>query len=789
VGIALDSGVSAASEAIPRALEELAGSTAPHLIGIRHHSPTLAAAVPELLDAGRPDLILLEMAEELQPWIEWLGSPDLVAPVALAAARRDGQGLLFYPLADFSPELAVIRWARAHAVEVRAFDLPLALSEGETLTGRSRLELPGGGPELLTHLSEQFDAPDGDELWDRMVEVRAAGSPAEAVRRAGLLVGWTLRLQAEAACGASAHDLRREAWMRYRLSEALQTHQRLTAVIGAFHGPALLRTATGAEPSRTPVEVVTSMVPYTFALLDSRSGYPAGIRDPEWQQAFWAGGCTPAAADRSLVTASLGVCRELRQRGHPAGVPDARETVRFARDLARLRSLPGPGRRELVESLQTCLAQGEPLGRGRAVAAAMQTVLVGGRRGTLPEGAPRSGLAPHIERHLAELRLPGPANPAEIEIRLDPLRSDLDRRREIAIQRMRVCGIPYADPLNAFADDTLTVTRRWLLAWGPASSALVEVAAVYGVTLEQAALGRLRHMLARARYARGMAISAWLEIVSNAAEAGLTDFTWTQLRDLIAAGQHQAGLTEIVQTIDLVDRLEHGHVPGLVPGSAQQDVAKRDYMPALITAAVRQVEGLSGSNRVEDARALLSLVQRDRAAGSQLIGQQRLRHALEQLSENGSPLMQGTASALRVVLGFASVSSLGERLGSWVDAASDRSAQSALAMRLRGALLAAAPILQAAPEISRALVERVAALDTPAFLRRLPALRDGFEVLSPADRCRFLDAIRDRLGDATVDLRLDYSSDMLSALTEADVYGRLFVEKLDGEVLEWLPTT
>jgi hypothetical protein len=152
--------------------------------------------------------------------------------------------------------------------------------------------------------------------------------------------------------------------------------------------------------------------------------------------------------------------------------------------------------------------------------------------------------------------------------------------------------------------------------------------------------------------------------------------------------------------------------------------------------------------------------------------------------------MQGTASALRVVLGFASVSSLADRLGSWVDAASgDGSAQSALAMRLRGALLAAAPILQAAPEISRALVERVAALDTPAFLRRLPALRDGFEVLSPADRRRFLDAIRDRLGGAMVDLRLDYPSDMLSALTEADVYGRLVVEKLDREVLEWLPTT
>jgi Family of unknown function (DUF5682) len=45
---------------------------------------------------------------------------------------------------------------------------------------------------------------------------------------------------------------------------------------------------------------------------------------------------------------------------------EEREAVRMALDLARLRSLPGRGRREIVEALQARLAQGEPLGRGRA---------------------------------------------------------------------------------------------------------------------------------------------------------------------------------------------------------------------------------------------------------------------------------------------------------------------------------------------------------------------------------------------------------------------------------------
>ena len=265
MGAALESGVDDAARVVPEALEALASSITPHLISIRHHSPTLANAAPALLDAARPDLILLEMAEELQPWIEWLGSAELISPVALAAARRDGRGLLFYPLADFSPELAVIRWARAHGVEVRAFDLPLALSEGESLSSRSRVELPADSPDLLRPLSVRFEAPDGDELWDRMVEVRAAGAEPEAVRRTGLLVGWALRLQEVAAGGASARDLRRETWMRQRLAQALADGRRVTAVLGAFHGPALVAQVRG-ETLRplSGVQVVTSMVPYTF---------------------------------------------------------------------------------------------------------------------------------------------------------------------------------------------------------------------------------------------------------------------------------------------------------------------------------------------------------------------------------------------------------------------------------------------------------------------------------------------------------------------------------------------
>src|SRR5205814_5104495 len=110
------------------------------------------------------------------------------------------------------------------------------------------------------------------------------------VRRAALLVGWALRRDAVRDGGVAPLDLRREAWMRRCLAEA--GDRRAVALVGAFHTPALIGAfhapaVSGLEPvsASGPGEVATSLVPYTFGLLDSRSGYPAGIRDPQWQQA------------------------------------------------------------------------------------------------------------------------------------------------------------------------------------------------------------------------------------------------------------------------------------------------------------------------------------------------------------------------------------------------------------------------------------------------------------------------------------------------------------------------
>ncbi|MBQ1111349.1 DUF5682 family protein [Streptomyces sp. C3-3] len=816
----------ATSEAAVAALAAT-GPGSPFLIGVRHHAPSLAAALPALLDAAAPDVLLVELPAEFQPWLGWLAHEETEAPVALAAVPADGpgpgsvgeRGPAFYPFADFSPELVALRWAARNGVPAVACDLPLAdrawagrgtdtpapVADADSVPG------PGEGRGLSDALRSRLTGRDGDDLWDRLVEALAPGSTPEALRRAALLTGWALRHEAEARGEVQGTDLVREACMRRHVAEALASGRRPAVVVGAFHTPALLpsvaaaaggpapEAAEAAEAPEAPdraaasgpgtdgrvhvaagtATCTVSLVPYTYPLLDSRSGYPAGIRDPEWQHTVLDAAGDSAALHEALIRTAVRVCAALREQGHPYGPADGREVVRVAGDLARLRGLPAPGRGELLEAVQTVLGRGETYGTGRAVARALEQVLVGARTGRPAPAAPRSGLGPAVEAETEALALPGPEDAHEKaprDLRLDPARSTLDRRRELLLRRLTVCGIPYAQEQGvAGAAGGEGLTTRWQVRWTPATAAMLTAAGARGVTPAQAAEGVLRQRHAAERAEGGPTAAQVVGGLTGAAECGLPALADERLTELAAVLPASGTLPELLAGLDLLDRLDAGHLPGsgLPDATAAPDAtataraARTAHAAELLTsAAVRQVDGLTGSEDPEDARALLELAQRaDRVGGI------RLTDALTRLAADGTPLIAAAAGAVRVLTGHEEAEAFGRRVASWVDGAVDSTSRAALTARLTGVLTVAGPLLTVGIGALDPLLHRVVELDDTAFLARLPALRGGFDTLSPAARDRLLDTVEERLGERVDTLDADDPAE-LARRTTADLAAR-----------------
>lgn len=780
-----------ASDDPARAITELAGARTPWLFGVRHHSPACAIALPPLLDALEPTSIALELPADLGAWIEWLGHPEATAPLAVAAVSPRGDDLGFYPFADFSPELVAIRWARARNVPLVAIDLPSA----------QRPPRAHGGDVL--GIADRLRGAE-DDSWEHLVEAPATLGEPERVRRAALLYGWALRLDAARGDGVPQLDLAREAHMRTAIAElTARPGARVAAVIGSFHAAALLPSpALWSPPGPWPgqdaarAELVSSLIPYAFELLDARSGYPAGIRDPQWQQRLWAAQRAQADITTLVAACLVEITRAVRARGLPASVPDAHAAAEVATSLARLRGLAAPGRRELIEAVQTALTHGELLGRGRIVAKAMEQVLVGRQRGHLAPSTPRSGLAPHVAELAAELGLPfanAPLSADPTDLRLDPLRSKLDRRRHVALCRLRACGVPYATQAESTAPAGLeSLTVGWRIQLGPATEAMIELAGLRGVTLRQASQGTLRAERARLDGNDALTAAALVDLAGDAAEAGAGDLVAELLAELTGPRLAEATLRELIALVALVDRIAAGHAVALpidpdaaVPGEIDPFTLPALDRGAILSAAVASVLGLAGSESLDDAKALAELV---RVLEHATLGDGRLRWSLDQLVATGTPVIAGAAWVVGVSIGARTAEALSTAIGGWLDAAVDPDTRRALAHRLRGALAIAAPLFESAPVFLADLLARVETLADADFLARVAALREGFEVLSNASRRRLLRVLGDRLGETDarghgLDVLTTIAPALLATAAEADRAGRDAMARVERPVL------
>ena len=154
------------------------------------------------------------------------------------------------------------------------------------------------------------------------MECHAPTATPEAIRRAALLFGFMLRADALLGGRISPSDAMRERHMRAHVLAAVESGERVAAVVGAFHANALLTVPIAEDAPKQPppkkerdVERIEgSLVPYDYALFDSRSGYPAGVRDPALVQRLFELRREGRTLGDELSTLLVDIARAMRKR-------------------------------------------------------------------------------------------------------------------------------------------------------------------------------------------------------------------------------------------------------------------------------------------------------------------------------------------------------------------------------------------------------------------------------------------------------------------------------------------
>ncbi|MET8684011.1 DUF5682 family protein [Streptomyces sp. NPDC004732] len=469
----------------------MTGAQEPLLLGVRHHGPGSARAVRAALDAGRPDVVLVEGPPEADALVELAADEGMRPPVALLAHVVDEPGRsAFWPLAGFSPEWVAIRWALRHGVPVRFIDLPAAHSlalRAESGDGDQGDGASEGGDEgdvrvdPLGVLAETAGYDDPERWWEDVVEHRGAADDAFAPFEA---LGEAMGALREAyGDGGHARDLVREAYMRLQVRAAQREFgpERVAVVCGAWHVPALRQKTTVAADRALlkglpKVKAEMTWVPWTHRRLSRASGYGAGITSPGWYAHLF------DAPDRPVERWLTKVARLLRDEDRLVSSAHVIEAVRLADTLAAMRGRPLAGLTETTDAVRAVLCEGSDV----PLALVHDKLVVGDVLGEVPEAAPAVPLQRDLTKLQRRLRLKPEALERELEL---DLRKETDAGRSRLLHRLRLLGIGWGEPV-ASRGSTGTFRETWRLRWEPELAVRVAEAGVWGTTVLGAATGK-----------------------------------------------------------------------------------------------------------------------------------------------------------------------------------------------------------------------------------------------------------------------------------------------------------
>ena len=761
-------------------------------VPVRHHSPACAWHVDRLIRELKPDAVLIEGPRNATALIPLLVHAQTRMPVAIYTTYvqritdPSGPGEVgkrtdllrhaaYYPLCDYSPELAAIRAATALGVPARFIDLtfPEMVESGrhqDSARAQSLFEEHHlGHSAVLREACRRTGARDPDDLWDQLYELdherRETAEYFQGVLAYCALARQDFTPEMLKLDGCAA----REAAMAAAVAGE---SGRVVVVTGGFHTVAL----PGAVPALPkPVKVdekdaLVSLMRYGFEQLDRLNGYASGMPAPEFYQRTWEG--------KPVTGLIVELGRAARSRKIGVSVADAIAALEQVRRLAALRGHLRPSREDLVDAVRSVYIKGSEDVEGLPVMALARKLLAGDRVGHVP---PEAGVPPLVEdfrRTAARLKVELDRIEAK-EVSLDLYRMDRARQLSRFFYRLRFLTVPFAQwlagPDYVTGQGLERVKEVWKYRWTPATESTLIERSLYGSTLEEAAAGLLlEHFSEVETQGQGRRADRAAGLVLEACRMGLHRHTGELLERTARLVAEDGSFVSLVHAMEQIIVLHVSREPleahdlGGVLELACSAYARACYLlPGLA--------GMSDGEENEVLDAFRGLQQTALSLGDDA-DRRGMRHARlrELIGSPGCPaVIRGVGAGLLFGDGELEPAALVTLLRGHLLSAKAGGHEGAAF--LRGLLHTARSVLWLVPDVLSDLHEVLRDWEEDRFVSVLPELRLAFADLTPRECDQVARCVAELTGDAEAAASL--TAGELEGFNERDLLRGLAVNR------------
>ena len=713
---------------------------------VRHHSPACAWHVQQLLRAVRPAAVLIEGPRNATPLVPLLGHEQTSMPVAIYATyvrrRKDAppdRAAAYYPLCDFSPELAAIKAGLEIAAQVSFIDLTFPEKMEAQRSGCEAGPLPQRRSQslqeeawfshsrLLHTACVRTGSRDPDDLWDHLYEVDYRRQDTAEFIRSVLVYCALARRDASDKQLAADGCLAREQAMAAAIA---RQRGRTVVVTGGFHSVALPQTQPAMPaPLDLPAEDhQLVLMHYSFEQLDRLNGYASGMPSPEFYQRTW--------EDQDASQLLVEIARECRRRNLGTSTADAIAAVAHAQGLASFRGHVRTSREDLLDGVRSVFIKGADDAEGVPVLALAHKLLAGDRVGNVPAEAGQPPIVHDFRNTALRLKL-------KLD-KLDETQSTLDLYRKAAhreisrlFHRLAFLDVPFATfvrgPDFVAGENLERIQEVWTYHWSPQTESSLIERSLYGSTIEEAASGLLLERFREAeQQGQGRSAAMATQLVLHACRMGLHRHTQDLLARVGGLLAEDSALDSLVTAMENLlilevsrEPLEAHHLAGL------RELATTAYHRACFV-----IPSLVNTAPEEEARmldALNGLFQAVRSLGDGPELQQLRSDALRTLAatSGGSAALRGGAVGLLYGDGKMIEEDLVGHLRGHLHSSREDGADGP--NFLRGLLKTARSLLWQAAGVLASIHEVVESWDEERFVKLLPLVRLALADLTPRE--------------------------------------------------------
>lgn len=514
----------------------------PIIFGVRHLSPAGSWHLLELLNEVEPDLVLIEGPSDLTDQLVHICARETKPPIAIMAYSETVPiRTILYPFAVYSPEYQAIKWAYEKQRACRFIDLPssvfLAIQEKqatvEQLQLQERFESLSNDEVRHSHssmgsvnrrIAELSDEDSQEAFWERHFEHNLNRG---AYLRGASEYGRQLRAWQDEDLMDEAENLLREAYMKYQIEQAIAegyAPERIVVVTGAYHvdGIRAITALDDQEIASLPaIPSQTTLMPYSYYRLSSRSGYGAGNKAPAYYELLW-DSLNAGKPEHAAYTYMARLAAYQRKAGHMVSAAEVIEAVRLSQTLAQMKGFSTPSLRDLRDSAVTCMGHGH----FSEIALAVADTEIGTKLGSLPEGISRTSIQADFYRLLKELKLDKYKSTVAQSLELD-LRENtrvkseqaafMDLRRSFFLHRLLMLKISFVTK-QRMEQAKATWAETWNLQWSVEAEIQLVESALRGETVELAAA-----FVFQERMEQSQTISEAAAIITDACMCGMPE--------------------------------------------------------------------------------------------------------------------------------------------------------------------------------------------------------------------------------------------------------------------------